>query len=95
MTPKIEIVGQKFAHFGGFEGSFLTFLRVEKDFFWTFLKLFCSCVESVWEVFLTLKCLILVVFVAPKVDMTPKIEISGKNFVQFGGFGGSFLTILG
>ena len=24
MTPIIEILGQKFAHFGGFEGSFLT-----------------------------------------------------------------------
>ena len=28
MTPKIEILGQKFAHFGRFEGSFLTILGV-------------------------------------------------------------------
>ena len=39
MTPKIEILGQKFAHFGGFEGSFLTTLRVEKGVFGTFSKI--------------------------------------------------------
>ena len=32
MTPKIKIIGQKFAHFGGFEGSFLTILGSKKSF---------------------------------------------------------------
>ena len=32
MTPKIEILDQKYAHFGGFEGSFLTILGVQKSF---------------------------------------------------------------
>ena len=31
MTPIIESLGQKFAHFGGFEGSFLTILRVKNS----------------------------------------------------------------
>ena len=43
MTPKIEILGQKFAHFGRFEGSFLTILGVKKVDFWTFSKLFWTC----------------------------------------------------
>ena len=40
MTPIIEILGQKFAHFGEFEGSFLTILRVEKVVFGHFPKFF-------------------------------------------------------
>ena len=36
MTPKIEILGQKFAQFDHFEGSFLTILRVEKVVFLAF-----------------------------------------------------------
>ena len=48
MTPKIEIFGQKYAHFGGFKGSFLTILRVEKVGFWTFSNFFWV----VWEVFM-------------------------------------------
>ena len=68
MTPKIEIFGQNFAHFGGFEGSFLTILGVKKVVFWTFSKLFWSCLGSVWALFLTLKGLLLGVFSAPKVD---------------------------
>ena len=55
MTPKIEILGQKFAHFGRFEGSFLTILGVKKVDFSTFSKLFWSCLGSVWALFLTLK----------------------------------------
>ena len=39
MTPKIEILGQKFGHFGGFEGSFLTIFGVKKDVLWTVSKL--------------------------------------------------------
>ena len=40
MTLKTEILGQKFAHFGQFEGSFLAILGVKKVDFWTFSKLF-------------------------------------------------------
>ena len=39
MTTKIEIFGQNFAHFGRFEGSFLTILGVEKVQKTTFLTL--------------------------------------------------------
>jgi len=49
--PKIELVGrqwtQKSTLFGGFEGSFLTILGVKKVIFWTFSKLFGSCLGSV------------------------------------------------
>ena len=51
MTPKIDIFCQKFAHFGGFEGSFLTILEVKKVDFWTFSKLFWTCLGSVWAFF--------------------------------------------
>ena len=68
MTPKIEIFDQKFAHFGRFEGSFLTILGVEKAVFWTFSKLFWSYLRSVCALFLVLKALLLGVFSAPKVD---------------------------
>ena len=68
MTPKIEIFGQKFAHFGRFEGSFLTILGVEKVVFWTFSKLFWSCLGSVRALFLALKGLLLGLFSARKVD---------------------------
>ena len=47
MTPIIEILGQNFGHFGGFEGSFLTILGVKKVKFWTFSKFFRTCLESV------------------------------------------------
>ena len=67
MTPKIEIFGQNFAHFGRFEGSFLTILGVEKVVFWTFSKLFGSCLGSVWALFLDLKDKLLGDFSAPKV----------------------------
>ena len=46
MTPKSEIFGQKYAHFGGFEGSFWTILRVKKVVFWKFSKLFRSCLGT-------------------------------------------------
>ena len=51
MTLKTEILGQNFAHFGRFEGSFLTILGVKKVDFWTFSKLFWSCLGSVWALF--------------------------------------------
>ena len=68
MTSKIEIFDQKFAHFGGFEGSFLTILEVEKVIFSTFSKLFWSCLGSVRALFSTLKGPLLGVFSALKVD---------------------------
>ena len=55
MTQKIEIFRENFAHFDRFEGSFLTILGVEKVIFWTFSKLFWSCLGSVRASFSTLK----------------------------------------
>ena len=66
MTLKTEILGQNFAHFGRFEGSFLTILGVKKVDFWTFSKLFWSCLGSVWALFLVLKDALLRVLSAPK-----------------------------
>ena len=42
MTPEIKNFGKAFAHFGGFEESFLTILRVKKVvyFFFKVLQLF-------------------------------------------------------
>ena len=68
MTPKIENFGQKIAHFDRFEGSFLTILRVKKVKFWTFSKLFESCLGSVWALFLVLKGPLVVVFQLLKLD---------------------------
>ena len=68
MTPIIEIFGQNFAHFDRFEGSFLTILGLEKVIFWTFSKLFWSCLGSVRALFSTLKGPLLGVFSALKVD---------------------------
>ena len=39
MTSKSKILGKKKAHFGGFEGSFLTIFGVKKDVLWTVSKL--------------------------------------------------------
>ena len=73
MTPKIKIFGQNLAHFGGFEGSFLTFLGVKKVVFWNFSKLFWSCLGSVWALFLTLKGLLLGYFYFEGSINDPKI----------------------
>ena len=62
MNPKIEILGQNFAQFGRFEGSFLTILGVKKVDFWTFSKLFWTCLGSVWALFSASKGLLLGVF---------------------------------
>ena len=48
MTSKIEIFGENFAHFGRFEGSFLTILGVKKVDFSTFSKLFWTFLGSAW-----------------------------------------------
>ena len=68
MTPKIEIFDENLAYFGSFEGSFLTILGLEKVIFWTFSKLFWSCLGSVRALFSTLKGQLLGVFSALKVD---------------------------
>ena len=68
MTLKTEILGQNFAHFGRFEGSFLTILGVKKVVFWTFSKLFWTCLGSVWALFSASKSLLLFVFSGLKVD---------------------------
>ena len=62
MTLKTEILGQNFAHFGRFEGSFLTILGVKKVDFATFSKLFWTCLGYVWALFLASKGLLLCVF---------------------------------
>ena len=53
MTPKIEIFGQKFAHFDGSEGSFLTILGGQEsrflDFFKVVLELFKKCLGIVFD----------------------------------------------
>ena len=56
MSLKIKILCQNFAHFGRFEGSFLTILGVKKVDFLTFSKLFWTCLGSVWPLFMVLKC---------------------------------------
>ena len=61
MDPKIDTFGQV-------DIRDLAILGVEKVVFWTFSKLFWSCLGSVWALFLTLKGLLLVVFSARKVD---------------------------
>ena len=66
MTPIIEIFGQNFAHFGRFEGSFLTIFVVEKVIFWTFSKLFWSCFGSIRALFFDLKGPLLGVFSPPE-----------------------------
>ena len=68
MAQKIETFDEKYAHFGSFDGPFLTTLEVQKDIFWTFSKLFWSCLRSVRALFLTLKGPLLDVFSALKVD---------------------------
>ena len=68
MTPKIKILGQKFAHFGRFEGSFLTILGVKKVDFSTFSKLFRTCLGSVWALFSASKSLLMGIFSGLKVD---------------------------
>ena len=55
----------KFDHF---ETSILTILGVEKVIFWTFSKLFWSCLGSIRALFLDLKGPLLGVFSARKVD---------------------------
>ena len=68
MTPKIEIFGQKFAHFDRFEVSFLTILGFKKGILSTFSKLFVSCLGSVWAFFSVLKGPLVVVFQLLKFD---------------------------
>ena len=68
MTLKIEIFDEILSYFGSFEGSFLTNLGVEKVIFWTFSKLFWSCLGRVRALFSTLKGPLLGVFSALKVD---------------------------
>ena len=42
MTLEIEIIGQNFAHFDRFEGSFLTMLGVKKVIVCTFSQFFLN-----------------------------------------------------
>ena len=54
MTLKTETLGQNFAHFGQFEGSFLTILEVKKSrflhIFKVVLDLFRRCLGFVFGV---------------------------------------------
>ena len=74
MTSKIEIIGQQFKIC-----SFWRFWGVNFEHFWgrkvvflTFSKLFWRCLASVMALFVTLKVLLLGVFLAPKVDKWPR-----------------------
>ena len=61
MDPKIDT-------FGEVDIRVWANLVVEKVVFWTFSKLFYSCLGSVWVLFSNLKGVLLVVFSAQKVD---------------------------
>ena len=61
MEPKIDT----FCHV---DTRVLGIFGIKKDVFWTFSKLFWSCLRSVWALFLTIKGLLLVLFSTPKVD---------------------------
>ena len=61
MDPKIDTFGQV-------DIRDLAILGVEKTVFWTFSKLFWSCLGSVWALFSTLKGPLLGVILALKVD---------------------------
>ena len=61
MDPKIDTFGQV-------DIRVLAILGVKKIVFWTFSKLFWSCLGGVWALFFTLKGLLLGVFSALKVD---------------------------
>ena len=68
MTPKIKIFGQNFAHFGDFEGLFLTILNVKKVDLWTFSKLIRGCLGSIQALISALKSLRLLVFSASRIS---------------------------
>ena len=55
MDPKIDT-------FGHIDTRVLAILVVKKVDFWTFSKLFWSCLGSVWELFSAIKALLLNVF---------------------------------
>ena len=55
MTSKIKICIQSWRHFWHLRGSLLALLGFEKVVFWTFKKLFWSCLGRVWVLFLVLK----------------------------------------
>ena len=48
MTLKMNILGQNFADFGRFEGSFFTILGVKNVDFSTFSKLFGKCLGIIF-----------------------------------------------
>ena len=54
MNPKIVILSQNMTHFWHLRGSFLTIFGGQQSRFWTFSKLFWSCLVSVWALFLIL-----------------------------------------
>ena len=55
--------------------------------FWPFVRLFWSCLGSVWTLFVHIKGPLLGLFLAPKVDKT-KPKFSFKYFAHFGRFEG-------
>ena len=65
MEPKIDT----FCHV---DTRVLGIFGIKKDVFWTFSKLFWSCLRSVWALFLTIKGPLLVLFSTPKVDKWPR-----------------------
>ena len=77
MTSKIKILCQNWALWEGH----LTIFRLKKPVFWGFWKLFWRCSEVVWALFSALKCPLLAVFSARKVDIWPlKSKFWVKNW---------------
>ena len=74
-------MGSKIGTFSQFYTRVWTILGIEKVVFWTFLKLFWSCLGSVWALFSTLKGPLLGVFSTRKVDIWPlKSKFYVKNW---------------
>ena len=69
MTWEIEIIYTKLTYFRHLIGWFWNFLEIKKVVFYTFLKLFRSCLGSDWPLFSDLKFLIL--------DLSSSINLPG------------------
>ena len=83
MTPKIEISNKKFADFGRFEGSFLTFLWLKKVAFSTFSKMFWTCLGSVWAFFLPQRAYSWVYFELQRSRNNPENRNFGSKICSF------------
>ena len=83
MSTKIKIIGPKFAHFGSFEGPFLTILGVKKVVLQTFSKLFCIYLRSVWALFSVIKGLFWLYFKLESLINVPNNQDIRSNLLIF------------